>query len=184
MSEIIETYQEEKEIHPAEDQSLAVATVAAVTANGLRVKFDGEDKASQKTYPCNVGAVFSAGDRVLMQKVSGMYVAICPVGNGRYSPRSCSLETYVKKHTEYPSMISAGAVNSISFSENAPSGYLTMGIVSLEISNSNCIVSAPKSDISQSPGGRSSYTVKIANHGSSTASNLSLSVSILYARVI
>lgn len=81
MSEIIETYQEEQERLAAPELSgMAFATVVSVNEDGLELRFDGEEEASTKRYPCNVGVKFTAGQRALLMKVNGSYVALCPVG--------------------------------------------------------------------------------------------------------
>lgn len=81
MSEIIETYQEEQErLASPELPGMAFATVVSVNEDGLELRFDGEEEAASKHYPCNVGVSFSAGQRALLMKVNGSYVALCPVG--------------------------------------------------------------------------------------------------------
>lgn len=81
MSEIIETYQQEQErLAKPELPGMAFATVVSVNEDGLELQFDGEDEASTKRFPCNTGVSFSTGQRVLLAKVNGSYVALCPVG--------------------------------------------------------------------------------------------------------
>ncbi len=58
----------------------AFAIVESVESDGLRLKFDGEDTAGEKTYKCNTFFKFSAGDRVYCVKDSGTFVAICKIG--------------------------------------------------------------------------------------------------------
>lgn len=58
----------------------AFAVVESVEADGLRLKFDGEDTAGDKTYKCNTFFKFAAGDRVYCVKDSGTFVAICKIG--------------------------------------------------------------------------------------------------------
>ena len=58
----------------------AFAVVESVEADGLRLKFDGEDAAGEKTYKCNTFFKFAAGDRVYCVKDSGTFVAICKIG--------------------------------------------------------------------------------------------------------
>lgn len=77
---ILETYQEEQAIKPQEETTTAYATVTAVTEEGIKVKFDGEEEESTKAFPCNTGVSFSANDRVLMQKINGTYIVMMPVG--------------------------------------------------------------------------------------------------------
>lgn len=80
MSEIVETYQQEESIKEQELPQIAIATVVEVTDAGLIVLFDGEEEPSAKPFPCNVGVTFNVGQRVLMQKVNDLYIALCPVG--------------------------------------------------------------------------------------------------------
>ena len=63
-----------------ETQGHAFAIVHSVEADGLRLKFDGEDTAGEKTYKCNTSAEFAAGDRVYCVKDCGTYVAVCKIG--------------------------------------------------------------------------------------------------------
>lgn len=58
----------------------AFAVVDAVEAEGLRLKFEGEDAAGEKLYKCNTFFKFSIGDRVYCVKDSGTFVAICKIG--------------------------------------------------------------------------------------------------------
>ena len=58
----------------------AFAVVESVEADGLRLKFDGEETAGEKRYKCNTFCVFKPGDRVYCVKNSGSYVAICGIG--------------------------------------------------------------------------------------------------------
>lgn len=58
----------------------AFAVVESVEADGLRLKFDGEEQAGEKHYKCNTFFVFQPGDRVYCAKDSGSYVAICKIG--------------------------------------------------------------------------------------------------------
>lgn len=76
----------DREINPFEDDSLSgspeafkLARVAGVYSDGLSLKFPGES-ATTKHYPCNQYCKFSVGQRVLVQKVGEVYIAICPVG--------------------------------------------------------------------------------------------------------
>ena len=81
MSDIIETYQQEqKQLSQPEMPGMAFAAVIGVNEDGLELQFDGEETASTKRFPCNTGVSFAAGQRVLLMKVNGSYVALCPVG--------------------------------------------------------------------------------------------------------
>lgn len=80
MSNIIETYQEEQAIKQPAVTMFALAKVISVGASGVVVQFDGESVASTKAYRRNTDATFTAGQRVLMLKVNGEYIVLCPVG--------------------------------------------------------------------------------------------------------
>lgn len=81
MSDIIETYQQEqKQLLQPEMPGMAFAAVVSVNEDGLELQFDGEETASTKRFPCNTGVSFAVGQRVLLMKVNGSYVALCPVG--------------------------------------------------------------------------------------------------------
>lgn len=58
-----------------------MATVATVESDGVTLIFDGETAPSEKHYKVNAGAQLSAGQRVLLQSISGTYVVLCAVGN-------------------------------------------------------------------------------------------------------
>lgn len=58
-----------------------MATVATVESDGVTLIFDGETDPSEKHYKVNAGAQLSAGQRVLLQSISGTYVVLCAVGN-------------------------------------------------------------------------------------------------------
>ena len=57
-----------------ETLEFAMATVGAVTADGLRLIFPGEDAASDKVYKCNAGVKFETGDRVKVSADSGTFL--------------------------------------------------------------------------------------------------------------
>lgn len=80
MSDIIETYQEEQKIQPPKLAQIAFAKVVSVSADGVKVRFDGESTDSTKYFLRNQSVTFSTGQRVLMLKVNGEYIVICPVG--------------------------------------------------------------------------------------------------------
>ena len=81
MSELIQSYQEEQQLIGKEPENCNFATVAAVEPTGLRLRFDGEEEASEKLYKCNAFVVFKVDDRVRIVKDSGTYVVEYPVGN-------------------------------------------------------------------------------------------------------
>ncbi len=64
----------------SQEKEHAFAVVESIEAEGLRLKFDGEDAAGEKTYKCNTFFVFAPGDRVYCVRDSGTYVAICKIG--------------------------------------------------------------------------------------------------------
>lgn len=61
---------------------LGTVTAKSTTSGtgGLRIKFDGEESASDKYFKCNRGASFATGNRVLCARVGGTWVALCVVG--------------------------------------------------------------------------------------------------------
>jgi len=67
------------------DNVINFATVTGVFSDGLALKFDGEDTATQKHYKCNAFVVFHVGDRVRVIEDSGTYVVEYPVGNPKTS---------------------------------------------------------------------------------------------------
>ena len=81
MSDILTTYQAEQEqLGKTELPGMALATVVSVNEDGLEIIFDGEEEASTKHFPCNTGVSFEADQRVLLMKVNGSYIVLCPVG--------------------------------------------------------------------------------------------------------
>lgn len=67
---------------PEEDeaQEFCLATVGAVSAEGVTLIFDGQTEASGKTYKVNTTVPFAAGDRVRIKKDSGTYIVEFVVG--------------------------------------------------------------------------------------------------------
>lgn len=59
---------------PAERITFDLATVTAVTTNGIRLKFDGDTESGGKVYKCNSAMRFDVGDRVKVHKESGSYI--------------------------------------------------------------------------------------------------------------
>lgn len=80
MSDIITTYQQMQQLNKPERSDFAFATVVSVATSGLTVRFDGEAAASSKRFRRNTSITFTTGQRVLMVKVNGQYVVLCPVG--------------------------------------------------------------------------------------------------------
>lgn len=58
-----------------------IATVAEVAEDGVSLLFDGADAPTEKHYRVNVSSKLSAGDRVVIQSISGSYVVICAIGS-------------------------------------------------------------------------------------------------------
>ena len=58
-----------------------MATVAGVYDDGLSLIFDGQTAPTKKHYRCNTTAVFSAGMRVKVVKISGTLIVEYPVGS-------------------------------------------------------------------------------------------------------
>lgn len=79
-SGIIQSYQQEKGLERPQPEAARLATVGAVGTNGLKIIFDGETVSDGKYYLCNSSAKYAKGNRVLVQKVGGSYVVICPIG--------------------------------------------------------------------------------------------------------
>lgn len=77
---IIQNYQQERELERPKPEASRLATVDVVGTNGLKIIFDGEIVSDGKYYLCNSGAKYAKGNRVLVQKVGGSYVVICPIG--------------------------------------------------------------------------------------------------------
>lgn len=55
---------------------LYLATIGAVTSSGVTLIFDGQTTATAKSYKRLASYSPSAGDRVLVAKMSGSYVAL------------------------------------------------------------------------------------------------------------
>lgn len=122
MSEIIETYQQEQEqLGKTELPQMAFATVVSVNNDGLELIFDGETEASTKRFPCNTGVSFAVGQRVLLMKVNGSYVALCPVGlrgggGGGYLTPEDVVDNLTSTATDKPLSANQGRV----LNENIP----------------------------------------------------------------
>lgn len=122
MSDIIETYQQEqKQLSQPEMPGMAFAAVISVNEDGLELQFDGEETASTKRFPCNTGVSFAAGQRVLLMKVNGSYVALCPVGlqgggGGGYLTPEDVVDNLTSTATDKPLSANQGRV----LNENIP----------------------------------------------------------------
>ena len=60
--------------------TIQLATVAAVYADGVTLIFDGQSEASSKHYKCNTAVPFAAGDRVKVCEIAGTFVVEYVVG--------------------------------------------------------------------------------------------------------
>lgn len=86
----------------------AFAVVQSVEADGLRLKFDGEETAGEKSYKCNTFFKFAPGDRVYCVKDSGTFVAICKIGEPAQtitvdrvdSVKDATFAQYVRKYKD------------------------------------------------------------------------------------
>lgn len=122
MSDIIETYQQEqKQLSQPEMPGMAFAAVVSVNEDGLGLQFDGEETASTKRFPCNTGVSFAVGQRVLLMKVNGSYVALCPVGlqgggGGDYLTPDDVVDNLTSTATDKPLSANQGRV----LNENIP----------------------------------------------------------------
>ena len=122
MSDIIETYQQEqKQLLQPEMPGMAFAAVVSVNEDGLELQFDGEETASTKRFPCNTGVSFAVGQRVLLMKVNGSYVALCPVGlrgggGGGYLTPEDVVDNLTSTATDKPLSANQGRV----LNENIP----------------------------------------------------------------
>lgn len=57
-----------------EKAKFQLATVAAVEAEGLKLRLDGEEEAGEKLYKCATNVLFKVGDRVKITEDSGTYI--------------------------------------------------------------------------------------------------------------
>lgn len=71
---MIENEQQLAEIMPEEPPEQTIATIASIGTSGIVLDF------GEKEYSCNQGIKFSVGQRVLVEKRSGTYVVVCPIG--------------------------------------------------------------------------------------------------------
>lgn len=63
-----------------ESPLLSLAAIGAKYSDGVSLIFPGQTAATAKHYRCNPDVTFSAGNRVLIARVSGSYVVLCRVG--------------------------------------------------------------------------------------------------------
>jgi len=57
-----------------------IGTVSSVSTSGIGLTIDGDDTGTKK-YTCARSERFASGDRVLVVRVSGTYVAVCKIGS-------------------------------------------------------------------------------------------------------
>lgn len=75
LNEVIEPEEEENQ------EEIVLATVAAVTANGVKITIDGSDEAGDKEYKANSSQLIKQGDRVKIHKNSGTYLIEYVIGS-------------------------------------------------------------------------------------------------------
>lgn len=63
------------------DQSILLATVDSVTAEGVTLRLDGQQTPTQKRYKQLSGSL-SAGDRVVVARISGSFVVLGKISTG------------------------------------------------------------------------------------------------------
>lgn len=78
---MIQSYQQERELEPKEPAKASFATIGAIYSNGVTLIFDGTTVASTKRYKVNKAIKFTAGDRVKIFGDSGTYIVEYPIGN-------------------------------------------------------------------------------------------------------
>lgn len=71
---MIENEQQLAELIPAEPPEQTLATIVSIGTSGIVLDF------GEKEYSCNQGIKFSVGQRVLVEKRSGTYIVVCPIG--------------------------------------------------------------------------------------------------------
>lgn len=78
--------EEEDELEAGEEGEIILATVTAVSSDGVQIKIDGDDEGGEKYYKVNSSIRFLVDDRVKIHKNSGTYLIEYVVGSpmGRY----------------------------------------------------------------------------------------------------
>lgn len=75
---MIENYQQAQELTATHPTDAKLATVTEVGSDyTVKLRFDGELEAGQKSYKRARDMTVRAGSRVVVQKVGGTYIAIC-----------------------------------------------------------------------------------------------------------
>ena len=64
----------------SEQPAFLIATVGAVTADGITLILPGESVPTAKAYKCNTSVTFAPGDRVKICPYSGTYIVEYVVG--------------------------------------------------------------------------------------------------------
>ena len=78
---ILETEQQVAAQQPKAEPEFNFAIVAEVHSDGLSLYIGAETTPTEKHYKCNTTCKFSAGQKVFIQKASGEYVVLFPIGN-------------------------------------------------------------------------------------------------------
>lgn len=118
MSDISESYQQDKKQEQPAAVPYSFATVVAVHPDGLQLVFPGETGAGEKHYKCNTTARFEPGQRVYLAKDSGSYVVLFPIG----APGSGGAPNAGRAETAN-SATSAGSADVASCVENTGTNY-------------------------------------------------------------
>lgn len=127
MSEFMENYVDQQQAVDEEPESCNIATVAQVYADGISLIFPGAAAASVKHYQCNQYCKFAAGNKVYVQKISGTYLVLCPIG----APGTVAADSATRATTAATADIAIGVQNNddntrILFSANPDDGYYYM----------------------------------------------------------
>lgn len=78
---ILETEQQVTAQQQKAQPDFHFATVAEVYSDGLSLYIGAETSPTEKHYKCNTTCKFAAGQKVYIQKASGEYVVLFPIGN-------------------------------------------------------------------------------------------------------
>ena len=99
---ILETEQQVAAQQTNPEPEFNFAVVAEVHSDGLSLYIGAETTPTEKHYKCNTTCKFSAGQKVFIQKASGEYVVLFPIGNPAteiVADRATKAETATKAQT-------------------------------------------------------------------------------------